>query len=358
MMANTTDAPARRAIPPLATSLVGSYAQPDWLIDREKLRHRFPPRIRARELWRVDPAFLAEAQNDATLLAIRDQERAGLDIVTDGEMRRESYSNRFATALEGVDLERPGTALDRSGHPNPVPRVVGPIRRLRPVEVDALGFLRAHTDRAVKITVPGPFTMAQQAQNDFYEHEEDLALAYAAAVNEEVHDLFRAGADVVQLDEPYLQARPEAARRYGLAALERALDGVRGTTCVHVCFGYAAIIHERPSGYSFLPELHASRCAQVSIESAQSSLDLSVLESLPGKTIVLGVIDLADPTVEAPETVAARLRGALAHRDARELVAAPDCGMKYLPRKVAYGKLEALVAGTRTVRTEFAVAAA
>jgi 5-methyltetrahydropteroyltriglutamate--homocysteine methyltransferase len=300
MTVNGTAARIRREIPPLPTSLVGSYAQPDWLIDREKLRERFPPRVRARELWRVDPAFLAEAHDDATRLAIADQERAGLVIITDGEVRRESYSNDFATALEGVDLERPGTALDRSGHPNPVPRVTGPIHRARPVGIDDLAFLRAHTDRPVKITVPGPFTMAQQAQNDFYEHEEELALAYAAAVNEEVLDLFRAGADVVQLDEPYLQARPEAARRYGLTALERALDGVEGTTCVHICFGYAAIIHERPSGYSFLPELRDSSCSQISIEAAQSDLDLSVLESLPGKTIVLGVIDLDDPAIRRP----------------------------------------------------------
>ncbi len=339
-------------IPPLATSLVGSYPQPDWLIDREKLRGRFPPRVRAKELWRIDPQYLEEAQNDATIVAIRDQERAGLDIITDGEIRRESYSNHFATALSGVDLDHPGTALDRSGHPNPVPRVVGPIRRMRPVEVDDLLFLKAHTDRLVKVTVPGPFTMAQQAQNEYYEHEEELALAYAAVVAEEVQDLFRAGADVVQLDEPYMQARPEIAKRYGVAALERALDGVEGTSCVHICFGYAAIIHERPSGYSFLPELDASTCDHISIESAQSGLDLSVLASLPSKKIVVGVIDLADPTVETAELVADRLRRALAFRDVADLMAAPDCGMKYLPRDVAYGKLEAMVAGVALVREE------
>jgi 5-methyltetrahydropteroyltriglutamate--homocysteine methyltransferase len=339
-------------LPPLATTLVGSYAQPEWLIDREKLRGRFPPRVRARELWRIHPRFLEAAQDDATILAIRDQERAGLDLITDGEIRRESYSNHFATALEGVDLDNPGTALDRSGHPNPVPRVVGPIRRKHPVELESLAFLRSQTDRPVKVTVPGPFTMAQQAQNDFYEHEEELALAYAAAVNDEVRDLFAAGADVVQLDEPYMQARPEAARRYGLAALERALDGCEGTTCVHICFGYAAIIHERPSGYSFLPELEASSAQQISIETAQSELDLSVLSSLASKVIVLGVLDLADLAVETPQVVADRVRRALPHRRPEELIAAPDCGMKYLPRDVAYGKLCALVAGAALVREE------
>jgi 5-methyltetrahydropteroyltriglutamate--homocysteine methyltransferase len=339
-------------IQPLATSLVGSYPQPDWLIDREKLRHRFPPRVRAKELWRIDPQYLEEAHNDATLLAIRDQERAGLDIITDGEIRRESYSNHFATALEGVDIDNPGSALDRSGHPNPVPRVVGPIRRKHPVTVKDLEFLKANTDRAVKITVPGPFTMAQQAQNDFYESDEELALAYAAAVNEEVKDLFRAGADVVQLDEPYMQARPEVAGRFGVAALQRALDGVTGTTCVHICFGYAAIIHERPTGYSFLPELDVCSCDQISMESAQSGLELDVTASLPSKKIVLGVIDLDDLTIETPEIVADRLRRALPFRDAADLIAAPDCGMKYLPRDVAFGKLQAMVAGAQMVRDE------
>ena len=338
-----------RAIP---TSLVGSYAQPDWLIDRARLRDRFPPRVRAQELWRVDPAFLEEAQDDATLLAIRDQERAGLDIVTDGEMRRESYSNRFATALDGVDVDNPGTALDRSGHPNPVPRVVGPIRRTGPIQRRDVEFLRANTDRLVKITVPGPFTMSQQAQNDFYESDLELVLDYAAAVNEEVKDLIAAGADVVQLDEPYMQARPEKAREHGVAALERALDGVDGTTAVHICFGYAAIIHERPSGYSFLPELEACPCDQISIETAQSGLDLAVLDTLPGKTIILGVLDLDSQEVETPETVAERIRRALPHKSPRELIAAPDCGMKYLPRDVAFGKLQSLAAGAAQVRAE------
>jgi 5-methyltetrahydropteroyltriglutamate--homocysteine methyltransferase len=340
----------------LPTSLVGSYAQPDWLIDRAKLAARFPPRVRAKELWRVGAQWLEEAQDDATLLAIRDQERAGIDIITDGEMRRESYSNRFATALEGVDLDNPGTALDRSGHPNPVPRVVGPIRRRHPVELRDLEFLKANTDHAVKMTVPGPFTMSQQAQNDFYETDEELALAYAAAVNEEIKDLFAAGADVVQIDEPYMQARAEKARLHGLLALERALDGVNGTTALHICFGYAAIIHERPKGYSFLPELAGTALDQISIETAQSNLDTSVLESLPGKTIVLGVLDLSDLSVETPETVAQRIRSALAHVPADHVVAAPDCGMKYLPREVAFGKMTSLVDGASIVREEFAVA--
>src|SRR6266516_4221698 len=234
------------------TTLVGSYPQPEWLIDRNKLAGRFPPRVRTRELWRIPDALLAEAQEDATLLAIRAQEEAGLDIITDGEIRRESYSNRFATSLEGVDIDNPGTALDRSGHPNPVPRIVGKIRRMHPVEIEDLRFLRAHTRKAVKMTVPGPFTMSQQAQNDFYKSEEEAAMDYAAAVNEEIHDLFAAGADVVQIDEPYMQARPEKARRYGLAALDRALDGISGETAVHLCFGYAAIIHERPPAYAAL----------------------------------------------------------------------------------------------------------
>jgi 5-methyltetrahydropteroyltriglutamate--homocysteine methyltransferase len=335
------------------TSLVGSYPQPDWLIDRERLRHRFPPRVRARELWRVDPGHLAEAQRDATLLAIRAQELAGLDILTDGEMCRESYSNRFATALDGVDIDNPGTALDRSGHPNPVPRVTGDIKRRHPVEVADVAFLRANTDRTVKITVPGPFTMAQQAQNDYYGSTEDLALAYATVVNEEVKDLFAAGADIVQLDEPYLQARPEEARRYGVAAINKALAGVTGTTAVHLCFGYAAIIHDRPSGYSFLPELAAATCDQVSIETAQSGLDCSVLAALDGKTVILGVLNLGDETVETAGEVAARVRRALPYVSPERLVLAPDCGMKYLPRDSAFGKLAAMTQAAADLRAEF-----
>jgi 5-methyltetrahydropteroyltriglutamate--homocysteine methyltransferase len=334
------------------TSLVGSYPQPDWLIDRARLAGRFPPRVRARELWRVDPAYLEEAQGDATVLAIRAQEEAGLDILTDGEIRRESYSNRFATALDGVDIDNPGTALDRSGHPNPVPRVTGPVRRRHPVEVEDLKFLRANTSRTIKITVPGPFTMAQQAQDDYYGSTESLALGYAEAVGEEVQDLFAAGADIVQLDEPYLQARPEPAHRYGVKAINRALEGASGTTAVHLCFGYAAIIHERPAGYSFLPELADCSCDQISIETAQSGLDCSVLAALDGKTIILGVLDLNDLTVESPETVMARVRRALPYVSADRLVLAPDCGMKYLPRDVAFGKLTALTAAAGRLRAE------
>ena len=336
----------------LPTSLVGSYAQPDWLIDRERLRHRSPPRARATELWRVDARYLEQAQDDATLLAIRDQERAGLDIITDGEARRESYSNRFATALAGVDVDNPGTALDRSGHPNPVPRVVGPVERMRPVQVRDVRFLRSNTSRPVKVTVPGPFTMSQQAQNDHYATDAELALAYAGAVHDEIVDLFATGADIVQIDEPYMQARPARAREFGLAALERALDGVTGTTAVHICFGYAAIIHERPSAYSFLPELAACPCDQISIETAQSGLDLSILDTLPDKRIILGVIALDDATVESPDTVAGRIRRALPHKRPQQLIAAPDCGMKYLPRDAAFGKLESLAAGAAIVRGE------
>jgi 5-methyltetrahydropteroyltriglutamate--homocysteine methyltransferase len=337
----------------LPTMLVGSFPQPEWLIDRAKLAGRFPPRVRARELWRIPEPFLAEAQDDATIVAIRAQEEAGIDIITDGEIRRESYSNRFATALEGVDLDNPGTALDRSGHPNPVPRVVGKIRRLRPVEVDDLRFLKAHTTRPVKITVPGPFTMAQQAQIDAYGGSRELAaMDYAAAVNEEIKDLFAAGANVVQIDEPYMQARPEEARAYGLKALNRALEGVTGTTAVHICFGYAAIIHARPEAYSFLPELGGCSCRQVSIETAQSNLDCSILSTLPGKKIVLGVIDLSKHEVETPETVAARIRRALPYVAAENLIVAPDCGMKYLPRESAIGKMKSMVAGAAIVRGE------
>src|SRR2546423_650646 len=318
------------------TTLVGSYPQPEWLIDRKKLAGRFPPRVRARELWRIPDALLAEAQDDATLLAIRAQEEAGLDIITDGEIRRESYSNRFATALEGVDIDNPGTALDRSGHPNPVPRVTGKVRRRHPVEVRDVKFLRANTDRVIKMTVPGPFTMSQQAQNDFYADDEEMALDYAAAVNAEIRDLFAAGADVVQIDEPYMQARPDKARQFGLRALNAALDGVTGTTAVDICFGYAAIIHARPEGYSFLPEFANSPVKQVSIETAQSKLDCAVLEKLPGKTILLGVLDLSDMSVETPDTVAARIRHALPYAAAERIIVAPDCGLTYLPPDVAF----------------------
>ena len=303
----------------------------------------------------MPPEHLAEAQDDATLMAIRAQEEAGIDIVTDGEIRRESYSNRFATALEGVDLDNPGAALDRSGHPNPVPRVVGQIRRKHPVEVEDLKFLKRHTARRVKITVPGPFTMAQQAQIDAYDGSREAAsMDYAVAVNEEIRDLFAAGADVVQIDEPYMQARPDEARAWGLKALNRALEGIAGTTAVHICFGYAAVIHVRPSGYSFLPELAGCPCAQVSIETAQSKLDCSVLKVLPGKKIMLGVLDLNDMAIESPDTVAQRIRRALPYVKAEDVIVAPDCGMKYLPREVAFGKMRAMVEGAKLMRAEFA----
>jgi 5-methyltetrahydropteroyltriglutamate--homocysteine methyltransferase len=338
------------------TSLVGSYPQPDWLIDRDRLAGRFPPRVRARELWRVDPAYLQQAQRDASRLAIADQQDAGLDIITDGEIGRESYSNAFATALDGVDIDNPGTALDRSGHQNPVPRIVGPIRRRHAVNVADLAFLRAQVGpgKTVKITVPGPFTMAQQAQNDHYPSLEEAAYGYAAAVREEIADLFAAGADVVQVDEPYLQARPEAAREFGVGVLNAALEGISGTTAVHLCFGYAAIIHDRPSGYSFLPELAGCTASQISIETAQSGLDCAVLGTLAdaGKTIILGVLNLGDATVESADQVADRVRRALPYVPAEQIVLAPDCGMKYLPRESARGKLGAMTAAAAKLRAQ------
>jgi 5-methyltetrahydropteroyltriglutamate--homocysteine methyltransferase len=333
------------------TSLVGSYPQPEWLIDRVKLSKQVP-RVRVDDLWLVAPDKLEAAQDDATVLAIHDQERAGLDIISDGEQRRESYSNRFATALDGIDIENPGTVINRSGKPIPVPRVVGPIKRRRAVELRDLEVLRANTDRQIKATVPGPFTMGKQAQDHYYKDEEAVALAYAEAVNGEIKDLFAAGADVVQIDEPWMQQHPDKARQYGLKALDRALDGVTGTVAVHLCFGYAAVVHDKPSGYSFLPELEGSKAQQVSIEAAQPKLDLKVLRELPSKTIILGVIDLADKTVETPHVVADRLRRALAHVPADRVVVAPDCGMKYLPRAVAFGKMKAMAEGAAIVRRE------
>jgi len=339
----------------LVTTVVGSYPQPEWLIDRERLGDRLPPRVRARELWRVEEPFLEEAQDDATRLAVSDLERAGIDVLTDGEMRRESYSNRFATALEGVDLDEPGVALDRTGHENPVPRVVGPIRRTRPVEVRDVEFLRSLTRRRIKITVPGPFTMTQQAQNDHYSDDRSLALAYAEAVNEELHDLKAAGADVVQIDEPYLQARPEPAREYALEAIERALAGVEGDTVLHTCFGYAHVVHDRPSGYPFLRELNECAATHLSLEAAQPGLDPEVLLDLPDKVIVLGVLDLGASEVETPEIVAGRIRAALVVVPPERLVVAPDCGMKYLPRERAFRKLRAMVAGANLVREDLAL---
>ncbi len=335
----------------LPTSLVGSYPQPEWLIDRAKLSKQVP-RVRADDLWLVAPDKLEAAQDDATVLAIREQERVGLDIVTDGEQRRESYSNRFATALDGIDIDNPGTVINRNGRPIPVPRVVGPIRRTRPIELHDLEFLRANTGRAIKATLPGPFTMGKQAQDDYYKDEEAVALAYAAAVNAEIKDLFAAGADVVQIDEPWMQQHPDKARQYGLKTLDRALDGVTGAVAVHLCFGYAAVVHDKPPGYSFLPELEGSKAQQISIEAAQPKLDLKILKELPTKTIILGVIDLADMTIETPQIVAARIRAALAQVAAERIVVAPDCGMKYLPRAVAFGKMQAMVQGTAIVRRE------
>ena len=337
----------------LPTTVVGSYPQPDWLVDRAMLGARLPPRTRALEIWRVAPNFLEQAQDDATVVAIRDMERAGIDIITDGEVRRESYSNRFATALEGMDLDHPGTALDRTGHPNPVPRVVGPLRRIRPVEVRDVKFLRANTDRRIKATLPGPFTMSQQAQDDHYGDEEAFALALAEAVNAEMRDLFAAGADVVQLDEPYLQARAEKAERFAIKAINRALEGIEGTTALHTCFGYAHIVHSRPNGYPFLEQLADVTAKQISLESAQQKVDLSVLKALRNKQLIVGVIDLADEsTVEDVETVAGRIRNALKFVDPDRLILAPDCGMKYLPREKAFGKLAVLARAAAKVRSE------
>jgi 5-methyltetrahydropteroyltriglutamate--homocysteine methyltransferase len=346
-MDDASRSPAR-----LPTTVVGSYPQPGWLIDRDRLAQRLPPRVRARELWRVPAPFLEEAQDDATRLAVRDMELAGVDVITDGEMRRESYSNRFATALDGVDLENPGVALDRTGHENPVPRVIGPIRRARPVEVRDVAFLRSITGRAIKITVPGPFTMTQQAQNEHYPDARGLALAYAEAVNDELRDLKAAGADVVQIDEPYLQARPDAARAYAVDAINRALEGIDGDTVLHTCFGYAHIVKDKPSGYPFLRELDDCSATHLSLEAAQPKLDPDVLRAMPDKAIVFGVVDLGTDAVETPEVVAERIRAALTVVPAERLVVAPDCGMKYLRRDGAFHKLEAMVAGARLVRAE------
>ena len=335
----------------LPTTVVGSYPQPGWLIDRAKLGSKVP-RVREYDLWRVEKSFLEEAQDDATVLAIRDMERAGIDIVTDGEMRRESYSNRFATALEGVDIENPGKTVNRSGGFSVVPRIAGPIKRRSPVEVEDLLFLKKHTTRKTKITLPGPFTMTQQAQDDYYKDEEALALAFASVVNQEIRDLRAAGADVIQLDEPWLQARPDRAARYGVKAINRALEGVSGTTVVHLCFGYAAAVSSKPSGYSFLPQLADTTAVQISIEAAQPKLDLSVLKELKKKVVMLGVIDLGTEKVETPQVVAERIRAGLKILPPENLVLAPDCGMKYLTREAAFGKLKALAEGAAIVRRE------
>jgi 5-methyltetrahydropteroyltriglutamate--homocysteine methyltransferase len=341
------------SLPLFPTSLVGSYPQPDWLIDKDKLKGRFPPRTRAAELWRVPEEYLAEALQDATRLAVNDQLAAGLDIITDGEACRESYSNHFATALDGVDIDTPGEALDRSGEPVPVPRITGPIKRRHAISVHEVETLKNLTDRPIKFTVPGPFTMAQQAQNDYYPSLREAALAYAEAVREEVEDLFAAGADIIQLDEPYMQARPQAAEEYGIEALNSALQDASGTTCVHICFGYAALIHERPEGYSFLPQLHQACCHQISIETAQSNLDCSVLSALPEQTILLGVIDLSSPEVESVDTVVSRVQRALPYIDKERVVLAPDCGMKYLPREASMEKLSNMVEAAKILRSQY-----
>jgi len=343
------------AIPDLLpVTVVGSYPQPDWLIDRQMLS-KGVPRVRMREMWRVAPEFLGQAQDDATLLAIRDMERAGIDIITDGEMRRESYSNHFATALEGVDTDHPDTVTNRAGRATLVPRVTGRIRRTHAVELRDLKFLRANTDRTVKATLPGPFTMTQQAKNEFYRDAEEMAMDFAAAVNEEARELQAAGADVIQLDEPWLRNDPEGAGRYAVKAINRALEGINVTTVVHLCFGYAAVVHTRkPTGYSFLPQLADSIADQISIEAAQPRLDFSVLAELTNKKIVLGVIDLGNPAIETAEEVAGRIRTGLKHVAAKRLIPAPDCGMKYLPRATAFGKLKALSEGARIVRGELA----
>jgi 5-methyltetrahydropteroyltriglutamate--homocysteine methyltransferase len=338
----------------LLTTVVGSYPQPDWLVDRALLG-KGVPRVRLREMWRVPEPWLEQAQDDATVVAIRAMERAGVDIVTDGEIRRESYSNRFATALDGVDVETPGVIRNRVGQETVVPRVVGRVRRTRPVELRDMQFLRRHTDQPAKITLPGPFTMAQQAKNEFYRDVEELAMDLATAVNEEARELEAAGADVIQLDEPWLRNDPEAARRYAVPAIDRALEGLTVPTALHLCFGYAAVVrHQKPTGYSFLPQLAATRAQQISIEAAQPKLDLGVLADLSGKTIILGVIDLGDAAVETADQVAARIQAGLAHVPPERLIAAPDCGMKYLPRDVAFGKLRALSEGARLVRARLA----
>ena len=337
----------------LPVAVVGSYPQPEWLIDREKfMAEMTPPRVRLRDIWRVAEPNLEGAQDDATALAIRDMERAGIDIVSDGEIRRESYSNRFATALEGVDIDRPGETLSRSGRMIPVPRVVGPICRTHSVQARDVAFLRAQTGRIIKATVPGPFTMAMQAQNDYYPSDEEMAMDYAAAVNEEVKDMFAAGADIVQLDEPWMQARPEQAKAFAVRAINRAFHGATGTKAVHMCFGYAHSVKGKPSGYSFLPELDATMVDIVSIEAAQPGLDLSIMERLPSKKVMVGVISMGDETPETPEIVAGRIRAALEHLPPERLIVAPDCGMKYLPRDSAYLKLKAMAEGAAIVRKE------
>ena len=336
----------------IPTTLVGSYPQPDWLVDKDILLGSGPPRMRTREVWRPREGLLEQAQDDATLVALHDQERAGIDIVSDGEIRRESYFNHFANALDGIDLDEPGVVPGRTGKPTVVPRVVGPIQRTAPVQVRDVAFLRAHTEKSIKITIPGAFTMAKMALDEHYGDQEALIMAYAAALNEEVRELKAAGADVIQKDEPHMQAHPKEAGRFGIAAIDRALEGIDGPTVVHVCFGYAYVVAEKPSGYSFLPEFDKCCATAISIEAAQPGLDPEILERLPSKRILYGVIDLGTNEVETPELIADRLRGALRHISPDRLFAAPDCGMKYLPREVAFGKLKAMVDGAEIVRRE------
>jgi 5-methyltetrahydropteroyltriglutamate--homocysteine methyltransferase len=345
-------APAGYDLPLIPTTVVGSYVQPDWLIDRQKFHSLAPPRVRAREIWRIPEEFLEEAQDAATIAAIHDMEHAGLDIVTDGEIRRESYSNRFVSALEGVEVDRPGVVRGRSGRPLQVPRIVGPIRRPRPVELRDVQFLRANTDRMIKITLPGPFTMTAQAVDEHYGDGEAVAMAFAEAVNAEVRDLFAAGADMVQLDEPWMQALPEAADAYAIKAINRALEGAAGLTAIHMCFGYAFSVKNKPAGYSFLPQLEQCAAQVISVECAEPGLDLNELNALPSKRIMVGVLDLGDLEVETAETVAGRIRAALEVLPVERIMAAPDCGMKYLPHGVAFGKLKALAAGAAIVRKE------
>ena len=336
----------------LPTTVVGSYPQPDWLVDKNVLKSQTVPRVRLREMWRVAEPYLEQAQDDATLIAIRDMERAGIDIITDGEMRRESYSNRFATALDGIDIDNPATVKNRAGVDTMMPRVTAKVRRRGPVEVRDLEFLRRSTDRKAKITLPGPFTMTQQAKNEFYEDQEELAMDFAAAVNEEARDLQKAGADVIQLDEPWLRNDPDAARRFAVKAINRALEGITVPTVVHLCFGYAFLVSNKPTSYFFLSELADSKAQQISIESAQPKIDLGVLKDLSGKKIMLGVINLGDQIVERPEQVAERIRAGLKHVSPDRLIPAPDCGMKYMTREVAFGKLKALADGAAIVRRE------
>ena len=339
-------------LPLIPTTLVGSYPQPDWLVHKDILLGSGPPRIRMRNVWRPAEKLLEEAQDDATLVALHDQERAGIDIVSDGEVRRESYFNRFANALEGIDVDNPATVPGRTGKPTLVPRVVGPIRRKEPVQVRDVAYLRAHTEKPIKITIPGAFTMAKMAADEHYGDQEALIMAYANAVNEENHGMKEAGADVIQIDEPHMQAHPIESNRFGVAAIDKALEGISGTTVVHLCFGYAYVVSDKPSGYSFLPELDKCAASAISIEAAEPSLDPSILEKLPNKKVLFGVVDLGDQNVETSEIIANRLRSALRHIDSDRLIAAPDCGMKYLPRSVAFGKLQAMVKGAKIVRRE------